>query len=113
MDHVNDIITVWKRLIAHYGDDVAAEERSAQIFENPLPVAVRLQNYLSNTITLDSDRKKSTLTSRRHANLGMICSGDVDISEFLDTDVHVAQAISDGGYNNTGTTTFDINAAAY
>eukprot|EP00984_Skeletonema_dohrnii_P027031 scaffold16455_cov177-Skeletonema_dohrnii-CCMP3373.AAC.1 len=81
--------------------------------QNPLPVAVRLQNYLSNTITLDSDRKKSTLTSRRHANLGMICSGDVDISEFLDTDVHVAQAISDGGYNSMGTTTFDINAAAY
>eukprot|EP00984_Skeletonema_dohrnii_P024939 scaffold14086_cov193-Skeletonema_dohrnii-CCMP3373.AAC.1 len=43
----------------------------------------------------------------------MICSGDVDISDFLDTDVNVAQAISDGGYNSTGTTTFDINAAAY
>eukprot|EP00985_Skeletonema_marinoi_P025286 scaffold18440_cov110-Skeletonema_marinoi.AAC.1 len=33
MDHVNDGITVWKKLIAHYGDDVAAEERAAQLFE--------------------------------------------------------------------------------
>eukprot|EP00984_Skeletonema_dohrnii_P035776 scaffold35955_cov261-Skeletonema_dohrnii-CCMP3373.AAC.2 len=69
--------------------------------QNPLPVAVRLQNYLSNTITLDGDRKKSMLTSRRHANLGMIYSATWTL------------AISDGGYNNTGTTTFDINAAAH
>eukprot|EP00985_Skeletonema_marinoi_P025211 scaffold18279_cov88-Skeletonema_marinoi.AAC.1 len=33
MDHVNDGITVWSKLIAHYGDDVAAEERAAQLFE--------------------------------------------------------------------------------
>eukprot|EP00984_Skeletonema_dohrnii_P023002 scaffold12131_cov124-Skeletonema_dohrnii-CCMP3373.AAC.2 len=33
MDHVDDGITVWEKLLAHYGDNVAAEERAAQIFQ--------------------------------------------------------------------------------
>eukprot|EP00984_Skeletonema_dohrnii_P007484 scaffold2711_cov87-Skeletonema_dohrnii-CCMP3373.AAC.2 len=33
MDHVDDGITVWEKLLAHYGDNVAAEERASQIFQ--------------------------------------------------------------------------------
>ena len=188
MDHVNDGITVWTKLIAHYGDDVAAEERAAQLFEvfttgemdpkctqlekfsvgfvrlmkeynnyckpsqrlddqqmltyyeryirrvprlrdlktqmnttdrlaksqnqSPMPVATRLQNYLSNTIILDGDYKKGMLASKRHANFGMIYSGDLDISNILDVDVHAAQSIPDG-YVDPGITTFDVNATAF
>eukprot|EP00985_Skeletonema_marinoi_P014579 scaffold7400_cov225-Skeletonema_marinoi.AAC.1 len=80
--------------------------------QSPMPVATRLQNYLSNTIILDGDYKKGMLASKRHANLGMIYSGDLDISNILDVDVHAAQSIPDG-YVDPGNTTFDANAAAF
>eukprot|EP00975_Prorocentrum_lima_P039075 8211067-Prorocentrum_lima.AAC.1 len=60
-----------------------------------MPVATRLQNYLSDTIILDGDYKKGMLASKRHANFGMIYSGDLDISNILDVDVHAAQSIPD------------------
>eukprot|EP00984_Skeletonema_dohrnii_P007483 scaffold2711_cov87-Skeletonema_dohrnii-CCMP3373.AAC.1 len=79
---------------------------------NPLPVKERLQNYLNDAITLDGEYKTSILSSKRHANLGMIYTGDVDVSEFLDTDAHAAQIISDDGYINGGASTYDVNATA-
>jgi len=80
--------------------------------QSPMPVATRLQNYLSNTIILDGDYKKAMLASKRHANFGMIYSGDMDISNILDVDVHAAQSIPDG-YVDPGITTFDVNDTAF
>eukprot|EP00984_Skeletonema_dohrnii_P020205 scaffold9777_cov136-Skeletonema_dohrnii-CCMP3373.AAC.1 len=57
---------------------------------NPLPVAERLQNYLNDAITLDGEYKTSVLSSKRHANFGMLYTGDMDVSEFLDIDAHAA-----------------------
>eukprot|EP00984_Skeletonema_dohrnii_P028703 scaffold18756_cov80-Skeletonema_dohrnii-CCMP3373.AAC.1 len=79
---------------------------------NPLPVKERLQNYLNDAITLDGEYKTSMLSSKRHANLGMLYTGDMDVSEFLNIDAHAAHVISDDGYINGGTSTYDVNATA-